>query len=200
MDVEIREALPGDQGPIVELIYSSGPELYDFLYKKKAKKLLQFEFQSGYGFAGYKNVTVAILDDKVVGTGCFFGQSEYNALVKGTVGNVSRYCGKICSIPVLMRSRHMGSVMHPPKQGELYLSNFGVDPQYRGMGIGSKMIQHKLAEAREQGYETFGLDVSAQNPRGQALYERLGLKVLKEKVFPLKKAGVPDSRKMELTL
>ena len=62
------------------------------------------------------------------------------------------------------------------------------------------MIQHKLSQAREQGYELFGLDVSVANPRGQALYSRLGLKVVKEKSFSNPRAGVSSARKMELGL
>ena len=159
MEVEIRQAKSTDQGAIAELMYSSGPELYDFLYKNKAISLLEYEFQSGKGFAGHKNVTVAVSNGQVVGTGCFYGREEYEQLVKGTMKNVSEFLGRIRAIPVFLRSRHMGSVMRAPRKGELYLSNFGVDPQCRSMGIGSRMIRHKLAEARSQGYKIFGLDV-----------------------------------------
>jgi len=91
-------------------------------------------------------------------------------------------------------------VMKPPRDGELYLANYGVDARLRSQGIGSLMIRHKLAEARTQGYRTFGLDVSVANPRGQALYERLGMKMVREKTFSNPKANVANARKMELSL
>ena len=200
MDIEVRTAKPDDQGSIAELMYSSGSELYDFIYGKRVLDYLRHEFSSGYGFAGYSNVTVAVLDGKVVGTGCFYGSETYKKLLNGSMLNTKQFYGTIGSIPVFYRSRHLGSVVKKPKPGELYLSNFGVEPNLRGNGIGTKIIQHRLQQARQEGYSLFGLDVSKQNLKGQALYTRLGLRVTKEKIFSKQKSGVPNALKMELTL
>lgn len=200
MDIEIRTALPDDKGPLAELMYSAGPELYDYIYKKRVIDYLRSEFRSGQGFAGYPIVTVALIDGEVVGTGCFYGDNHYKALLSGSMAATKAYFGPIGSIPVFARSRHLGSVVKKPKPGELYLSNFGVQPHLRGKGIGTKLIQHRLKQAREEGYSVFGLDVSKHNLKGQALYQRLGLRIVKEKTFAQKKAGVPNALKMELTL
>jgi hypothetical protein len=42
--------------------------------------------------------------------------------------------------------------------------------------------------------------VSTRNPRGQALYERLGLRMTKEVAFPDTRAGILPARKMELAI
>ena len=42
------------------------------------------------------------------------------------------------------------------------------------------MIQHKLKEAKRNGYTFFGLDVASTNPRAEKLYQRLGLSVVKQ--------------------
>ena len=203
MDVEIRTARPDDRGPIAELMYSSGPEIYDFLYKTRktgAVDFIRHEFGTGIGFCGHRNVTVAVKDGKVVGTGCFYDKITYEKLISGSGKNFFGYFGILGALPVVWRSRHLGSTMKPPKDGELYLANFGVDPNLRSQGIGSAMIQHKIAEARQQGYKIFGLDVAVTNPRGQALYTKLGLEVKKEKVFSGNDPKVPACRKMELVL
>lgn len=202
-NIEIRPARPDDGGPIAELMYSSGMDLYDYVFKTRKYTALDFirhEFAAGIGFAGYKNVTVAIKDGRVVGTGCFYDRARYAKLVKGTGKNILELYGWLGMLPVTLRSRHISSVMRTPRPGELYLANFGVDPNLRSQGIGSRMIRHKLAEARQQGYHTFGLDVSLANPRGQALYERLGMKSTQEKKFADPKANVASVRKMELSL
>jgi ribosomal protein S18 acetylase RimI-like enzyme len=213
--IEIRPARPDDRGPIAELIYSSGTDIYDYLFKTEslfktnslfktrsftALDFIRHEFASGIGFAGYKNVTVAIKEGIVVGTGCFYDRARYQKLVKGTGKNILDMYGWLGMVPVLMRARHSSSVMKIPKDGELYLANFGVDPTLRSHGIGSRMIQHKLAEARQLGYRTFGLDVSIANPRGQALYEKIGMKNTGEKAFSDPESGVANVRKMELSL
>jgi ribosomal protein S18 acetylase RimI-like enzyme len=200
MELEIRVARADDRGPIAELILSSGPDINAFLYGERALEFLRHEFASGRGFAGHPNVTVAVLDGEVVGTGCFYDRDSYGALSRGTVKNFFSCFGTFRGASVLLRARHIGSIVRRPKPSELYLSNFGVAAHLRSHGIGSKLIAHKIAEARQRGYRIFGLDVSVENPRGQALYTRLGLSVKKEKAFALKDAGVTSARKMELSL
>ena len=153
MEIEIRTARADDVGPIAELMYSSGSDLYDYLYKTKSLDFLRHEFASGKGFAGHPHVTVAVLNGEVVGTGCFYGRKQYEALMQGTVKNMTDFFGYLGVIPVMFRSRHLKSVMRAPKPGELYLSNFGVDAKLRGKGIGTQLIQHRLSEARQEGYD-----------------------------------------------
>lgn len=201
--ITIRPARPDDSGPIAELMYSSGMDIYDYLFKTRKTSAVDFirhEFATGIGFCGHKNVTVAVKDGVVVGTGCFYDRARYERLLRGTGKNIFDFFGVLGSVPVILRARHNGSLMKPPRDGELYLANFGVDSRLRSHGIGSTMIRHKLAEARQQGYRTFGLDVSVANPKGQALYERLGMKVVREKTFSNPQAGVANCRKMELSL
>lgn len=50
-------ATPAMQGNIAKLMYSAGPELYDFIYKtssQQAQDFIQFEFESGEGFCGHR--------------------------------------------------------------------------------------------------------------------------------------------------
>jgi len=199
MEIEIRGARADDRGPIAELMYASGTDVYDFLLRGRAVEFLRHEFSSGRGFAGHPNVTVALLDGEVVATGCFYDRARYSALMRETVRNYLAFFG-LAAPALLWRSRHVRSIVHPPRPSELYLSNFGVAAQMRSRGVGSRLIQHKLAQARGAGYGVFGLDVMASNPRGQALYSRLGLAVTEEKVFSDPSAGLGASRKMELVL
>ncbi len=209
MAINIRQAQPNDQGPIAELMYSSGMDLYNYLYGEQAIDYLRLEFASGKGFAGYNNVTVAVLvnegadeeaDEEVVGTGCFYDTERYADLVKGSFYNMTEFFGTEGVEPVFQRISHTASIMQPPKAGELYLSNFGVAENCRSQGIGSSIIQQTLEQARRDNYSVFGLDVSTRNPRGQALYTRLGLNMIEEKVFPVEDAGVAPARKMEMAL
>lgn len=200
MPLEIRPALPTDQGPIAELMYSAGPEFYDFIYGDKAMEFIRYEFAQGTGFCGWHNVTVAVQDGIVVGTGCFYDRKTYNKMIGGSVKNFFGFFGALGALPVLWRSRHTANSMKPPKPGEVYLANFGVDSTCRSQGVGSRMIQHKIQQARNEGYHLFGLDVAVTNPRAQALYSKLGLQVKKEKQFTGNDPRVPACRKMELNL
>ncbi len=203
--MDIRTAQLSDQAQVIDLIYSAGPELYDFLYQTsahRAQDFIAYEFASGRGFCGYPNVTVAVRDSTVVGTGCFFDGKNYDRLSLQTLRNMIAFYGWREIVPVLLHTAHIGSVMKRPKKDELYLSNFGVAPTCRSQGIGRAMIEQQIARATQQGYRLFSLDVAATNPRAQKLYESLGLHVICQKTFSGKRAGhnVPDARKMERLL
>ncbi len=201
----IRSAMPADVHDIAELIYSSGVELYDFVYrtpKHNALDYIRHEFLSGRGLCGHQNVTVAEKNGRVVATGCFYDGRAYPGLMAGSFANMLGYFGVTGIVPALWRANHVSSVMKPPKRDELYLANFGVAETERGTGIGSAMLEAKIAEARTLGYRVFALDVADTNPRAEKLYRRHGLEQVAYKQFSGKRDGiaVPNSRKMEMVL
>lgn len=57
---------------------------------------------------------------------------------------------------------------------EIYLARIEIHPDYQGRGIGTRLIQVLMDEARQRD-QAFALDVLANNHRAQALYQRLGL-------------------------
>ncbi len=49
-----------------------------------------------------------------------------------------------------------------------------VHPAFRGLGVGSKLLETAEAAARQQGHKRVGLSVSVANPQARRLYERCG--------------------------
>ncbi|MCI6118740.1 MAG: GNAT family N-acetyltransferase [Prevotella sp.] len=62
--------------------------------------------------------------------------------------------------------------------GELYLDSLAVDPAHRGKGIASLLIKASIDKARQMGLPATGLLVDDNNPRAEALYSRLGFRVV----------------------
>lgn len=58
--------------------------------------------------------------------------------------------------------------------GEFYLDTLGVLPEYRGKGIGSRLLQFLLDEYVHRQQQTLGLLVEDTNPSAKRLYLRLG--------------------------
>jgi ribosomal protein S18 acetylase RimI-like enzyme len=52
-----------------------------------------------------------------------------------------------------------------------------VEPEWQGRGIGTTLMRHLEDVARARGMRAIRLFVSKENPRAQALYERLGYSV-----------------------
>jgi ribosomal protein S18 acetylase RimI-like enzyme len=51
----------------------------------------------------------------------------------------------------------------------------GLHPDYRGRGLGERLIRASLDAARGEGFERIELSVYGQNTRAVALYRRVGV-------------------------
>lgn len=60
--------------------------------------------------------------------------------------------------------------------GEWYLDSISVGAEYRGLGIGSKLLDELPKLAKRDGKEVIGLNVDLGNPGAKKLYERKGFK------------------------
>ncbi len=60
---------------------------------------------------------------------------------------------------------------------EIHINNLAMRPAYRTQGIGTALLHHILAEARDLGARRATLEVRASNEDARRLYERLGFYV-----------------------
>ena len=60
---------------------------------------------------------------------------------------------------------------------EVHINNVAIRPIYRGMGMGTALLRHVLAEGRRLGARRATLEVRASNTGARRLYERLGFYV-----------------------
>jgi len=61
-----------------------------------------------------------------------------------------------------------------PREGAI--QNIGVHPSYRGLGLGTALIEAALSGFRLAGCRKAHLEVTVQNPAAIRLYERLGFR------------------------
>ncbi len=86
-------------------------------------------------------------------------------------------------LPLLLRfNSTVGSLC----EGEYYISNVAVYPQYRGMGIGKRLLLEAEYEARRFKVGRMVLDVEKENIRAINFYRRLGYEIIGEYIIPLK--------------
>lgn len=70
------------------------------------------------------------------------------------------------------------------KPGELLMDGIAVRSDFRGQGIGGRMLDDIAGYARENGYGRVRLDVIDTNPGARKLYERKGFQAVKTDNFP----------------
>lgn len=204
MELRFRPATADDADQAVPLIYSAGPEGFEYVFtqgRRGALDYLGFAFRDGAGLFGHRNHIVVERNGSVIGIGAFYSGVEYNRLSEGTLRQVLRFYRFSC-LPVLRRAMRTARWMPPPGRRTLYVANLGVAPELRGQGIGARLLHQQMNRARAEGKGKFALDVVATNPRAQQLYERLGLRVVQEHDLQVQRNGVsvPATRRMEVLL
>lgn len=204
MNLRIRPAGASDCAQAVPLIYSAGPESFEYVFRqgrRRVQDFLAYAFSQAGGLFGYGNHRVVEIEGRVAGIGAFYSGAEYNRLSRDTTLQILRFY-RLGSPAVLHRAMHSTRWMPPPGRRTVYVANLAVAPELRGQGIGARLLNEQLEHARALRKQKFALDVAATNPAAQRLYERLGMRVVRESDFHAGRNGVvvPATRRMELLL
>jgi ribosomal protein S18 acetylase RimI-like enzyme len=73
-------------------------------------------------------------------------------------------------------ARVVGYVNVHGRGGAAHLSYLFVDPSYQGRGIGKRLMERALGDARRRGYRRATLGTAIQNAPARAFYEHTGWK------------------------
>ena len=203
MKIAFRSAVAADVEAAVPLIYSSGPAAFDYVFTldsgPMAEDFLRRSFLDGAGEFGWRNHVVGELDGRIVAAGAgWSGEMGFRFMIAGARQILGCYA-PIAGAGVIGRALRVEAIVPPPSRTRFVVAHLGVRPETRGQGIGQALIEHLLDCGRRRGVEIAALDVAVTNPRGQALYERLGFVVTGERRSRLSNASatVPDHRHME---
>ncbi len=197
-----RPARPTDAEAAVPLIHSSGPAAFDYVFGPRgtasALAFLHHAFRDGEGEFGWRNHHVGELDHRVVAVGAAYGGEAMLAFTLAAARQILGHFGLYRGTGVILRGLRTERVIPPPGRGVRYLAHLGVAPGLRGQGIGRALIAH-LTSLDASGTRRQVLDVSVENPRAQALYDRLGFVVTGERASRLAAAhgSVPGHRTMQ---
>jgi ribosomal protein S18 acetylase RimI-like enzyme len=185
----------------VPLIYSTGPDAFDYVFKNSkntAHDFLTYAFQSKGGEFSFDNHIGLYDGETLIGIGSRFSKKDASKFLFYDGKNILSFY-KLTSATIIIHGLKVESMIRPPAGKEIALAHIAISPEFRGKGLGSKIMKHlqSLPKAKDQYYV---LDVSLLNPRAQALYERLGYKIAKTNKSTLKSsyATVPNHHRMEL--
>jgi ribosomal protein S18 acetylase RimI-like enzyme len=74
------------------------------------------------------------------------------------------------------------------REGEFYISNIAVYPEFRGMGFGTELMLHIEKNAIKKKNKSMSLDVEVQNEGAINLYKKLGYRIIGDiKILELRK-------------
>ncbi len=201
--LQIRQARPADASAVIDLIYSSGPRAFDYGFScpgHPARAFLRSCFESHGGLFSWDCHAVVTCDEEILAVGSFYTDREYPRLNRGLIRQVLGFFPLRHLPAVIRRSMQLARLLPPPGRHQLYMANLGVAPQWRGQGIGERLIRHHQRQAKNSGLQACALDVAVDNPRAEALYRRLGFRLVRERTFSGPTGKVADALRMELPL
>ena len=119
----------------------------------------------------YRNTRLAEVDGQVVGALVGYDGGRYAEMRAKTFGMIARNSG------VELSHNAMETVA-----GEFYLDSMAILSDYRGMGIGKRLMRDRMDFALSNGFEKVTLLVDKDKPRLQQYYESEGF-VFSEDLF-----------------
>ena len=202
MTIELKKSNPKEVAIAAQLIYSSGPDAFEYVFKNKqvtAVDFLKHAFVREGGEFSFDNHHSLYVGGKMVGIGSVFNAKQAGTFTKADAFNILRFY-KWKSPAVLRHGFQVEAMIKLPKKQEIVLAHLGVLPELRSKGYGKQLIAKLMERAEKVSTSRFVLDVSEENPRAKALYERLGFAVTKKYDSTLKNkfSYVPNHFRMEL--
>jgi ribosomal protein S18 acetylase RimI-like enzyme len=180
-DIVLQKGLP-------ERFLSSAADLYNDAFgpkfsvaipdEQKRIAVLRASFIKEYAF-------VALTRDALVGVAGI--HTPAGAFTGGLLSGRGAYRYLISQLGVFGATRAAGIFAlyeRKPAHGELLMDGIAVRTDFRGQGIGSRLLDKLIDHARQNKYERVRLDVIDTNPRARKLYERYGFKAVKTEKYP----------------
>jgi ribosomal protein S18 acetylase RimI-like enzyme len=204
-DVRFRPSHAKDAAASAPLVRSSGPESFDYVFttpRTSALAFLRHALALGEGEFGFGTHVVGERDGRIVACGAGWRGGPGWRFWLTTARPVIAYMGLRATPGAYRHGMQAESVMPSPKRDEYYIGHLGVDPELQGQGIGEAMVAYLLTPDRVAGCRVAVLDVSIENPRAQALYERLGFRVTatRPSAFVHAHGRIPTHRRMAKAL
>lgn len=200
--IQFRPCVPEDADRAVPLMLSSGPAAFAYVFETKnitPNEFLRHAFIRKGGEFSFESHIALCVDDILIGVGGYHtGDEAKTFLYRDLMNIISVYKWK--AISVAIRGLKIEQLIMPAKNKEICLCHIGIDPAFQGKGYGLLLMRHLLTKRPINADEYFMLDVSEENPRAIALYEKLNFKSIKYNVSKLKSSFgiVPHHYRMHL--
>ena len=157
---------------------TSGPRAFDYVFSDRRQDqsddFLRSTFQRPTSEFGFAQHTALILGGEVIGIGGTRFADQNFGHTMAALRAIASFYAPLAALRVIRRGLKIEAVLKPPTRGTGVIYNLAVRAGHQSKGYGELLIAELIDQIRARGMTKAALDVSVENPRAQALYERLG--------------------------
>ncbi len=183
--IAIEKANISDAKYFSELILVSAP-YFPLLFGRKIKTVLEYLFSSQDNLFSYKHVYFGTINTKKAGMILSYNYQTKKKENLRTGILLLRYVGVNILTKLLILMKFNATVGRLDKE-EYYISNIATFSEFRGMGIGKKLMLVAEDDAKRNNAKRIVLDVEKENITAITFYKKLGYQRTKEFSIPLGK-------------
>ncbi len=177
--ITIRQAKPTlEEGKLFAEYFDAAAEgFFSAMLGKKAYSIIAEAYVKENNEYSYKQVLFAEYNSKIVGMVSGFTYDEAKSFNHSILKESSSQA------PIrIMLFRLVGNILKRflggKKSGEYYIEAIAVNSEFRGKGIGSKLLCSCREVALKKRATLLSLDVSSKNSNAIKLYEKIGMREL----------------------
>jgi len=169
--IEYRPAVKEDSATMAELIRIAAGGMVDFLFHDLIEGVTPLQILAN-GLKNdrfphtYKNALVAVSGQEVVGVALSY-PSEHHGVTEALKAFVPQE-----------RLDHLEAFYEARVDSSLYLDSLAVFEEFRGQGVGGRLISLTKEKAMAEGFDTVSLIALADNAPALSVYRRHGFEVV----------------------
>lgn len=172
MNLTIREATAGDSRIVAQSVVLAMGEATAQLYcGSDCMEVLDEIAKREDTQYSYRHALVALADDVPAGAIVGYDGGLLLPLRDRTLSVIRKY------------NPRLSVVDEETEAGEFYMDSIGILPEFRGCGIGGRLLLAMRERAFTSGHERVGLLVDCENHRAERLYLSLGFEPVGTKMF-----------------
>jgi ribosomal protein S18 acetylase RimI-like enzyme len=181
VEILLRRAkgIPEEAEHFAELMEMSAPEYFPDLLGRKFKELFRALFLEEENLFSHKHVIFAVYENRIAGMLLGYDWKVKEREEKRTGWLMLKALGFdfLRQLPGFISAASGSGRL---EEGDYYISNVAVYPEFRGKGIGKALMLKAEELAGQRGARRVALDVEKDNENAIRIYKKLGYSVVRE--------------------
>jgi len=172
-NIIIRKGRTEDSQDFSQLILLSAATFFPSIFASNTEEVMRKIFQQPGNLFSFEHSYFIEVNDKIAGMalGYNWEQKRREELHTGLLLVKYLKWSFFTRIFYLLKAQ---GIVGKVSENEYYLSNIAVYPEFRALGLGTKLFSEIKRESEKTGVNKIVLDVETNNKRVIKLYERLG--------------------------